>query len=120
MRYVEPMATDPPKPPDDAFDVVMVGGATDDGDGAHVLRARPGRVDLAEVHPLREGRPIAGGAEVVRLSPRPDAPALYDVKVEHVVPPRLGAGCGPAQVASAQYREGWDRAFARKGPDAPN
>lgn len=104
------------KQPESGFDVVMLHGKTDDGQGARVLRARPGRLEAGEVRPLRDGKPLSNG-EVVSLSRRQDAPALYDVKVEHVVD-SPGAGpaqksTGPAQVATRAYRESWERIFGR-------
>jgi hypothetical protein len=103
----------PEKAADEGLDVVLLHGATEDGEGAKVLRARSGRVEAGEVRPLREGRTLAAGGEVVRLEPRRDAPALFDVHVEQVVPgskdppPRNG----PAQVATRAYRESWERTF---------
>lgn len=108
-----------PKQADPGFDVVMVHGKTDDGEGARVLRARPGRLETGEVRPLREGKPLLGKGEVVSLSRRKDAPALYDVKVEHAVEgsqPQAApakATPGPAQVATRAYRESWERIFGR-------
>jgi hypothetical protein len=116
------MAEDASKDADGKFDVVMVHGKTDDGEGAKVLRARPGRLDAGEVRPLRDGKPIASKGEIVRLEKRQDTP-LYDVHVEHTLgeaqeAPR-GAHHGPAQVATQSYRESWERIFG--GPrDAPN
>src|SRR5215472_3538324 len=89
-------------------------GPTEDGEGARVLRARGGAVEAGEVRPLKEGRPLAAGGEVVRLERRADSPQLYDVKVEHVVPAKaatVGSRTGPAQVATHAYRESWDRTF---------
>jgi hypothetical protein len=106
--------------PDDAaqkkepgdFDVVLPRGKTADGEGTQVLRARPGRIEAGEVRPMREGKPLTAG-EVVSLTPRADAPAFFDVKVEHVVegPVAKGTAHGPAQVATAEYRESWERTF---------
>jgi hypothetical protein len=108
-----------PEDKDAAFDVVMVHGATDDGAGAKVLRARPGRLDAGEVRPMREGKPLGTG-EIVRLERREDAPALYDVHVEHEVQTSPHAA-GPAQVATDAYRESWDRTFGAGRPAArPN
>jgi hypothetical protein len=106
-----------PKQPEPGFDVVMLHGKTEDGEGARVLRARPGRLEGGEVRPLREGKPLGKG-EIVSLSRRKDAPALYDVKVEHVVgePDARStqkATPGPAQVATRAYRENWERIFGR-------
>jgi hypothetical protein len=77
-----------------------------------VLRARPGRIEAGEVRPVKEGRPLPAG-EVVTLTKRADAPALFDVKVEHVVegPASKRTQAGPAQVATAKYRESWERVF---------
>ena len=121
MRYYFGGAMDDeePKQPESGFDVVMLHGKTDDGQGARVLRARPGRLEAGEVRPLREGKPMVKG-EVVSLSRRQDAPALYDVKVEHRVdaPPQpqpvsQKSTPGPAQVATRAYRESWERIFGR-------
>jgi hypothetical protein len=105
----------PEKNPVKALDVVLMHGATEDGEGARVLRARKGRVEAGEVRPLREGRSLVPGGEVVRLEQRKDAPALYDVHVEHVVPGALAkeaeAREGPAQVSTPAYRESWERTF---------
>src|ERR1019366_7243484 len=100
----------------EGFDVVLVHGATGDGEGARVLRARPGHLETGEIRPLRQGQPLASGGEVVRLVERPDAPCLYDVKVDYKVPgttataPRTATG--PAQVATRAYRDSWERTFA--------
>jgi len=74
------------------YDVVMVAGQTPDGAGAHVVRARPGRIEAGQVRPMKDGQPLTGG-EVVRLEQRTDVPHLYDVKVEHTV---AGAGTSDA------------------------
>jgi hypothetical protein len=106
----------------DGEDVVLLRGATEDGEGARVLRARSGRIEAGEVRPLREGRTLAAGGEVVRLEPRKETPALFDVHVEHVVGAQDESGTqsrnrspeersGPAQVATRAYRESWERTF---------
>ena len=108
-----------PKDKDASFDVVMMHGTTPDGAGAKVLRARPGRLDAGEVRPLKDGQPITAG-EVVRLERRQDAPALYDVKVEHEVKAAARTQVGPAQVATEAYRESWERIFGGRPESAPN
>jgi hypothetical protein len=103
------------------FDVVLVHGKTADGNGACVLRARPGRVEAGEVRALESGRPLAPGGQVVQLSPRGgSASNLYDVKVEYEVPGGRAseaseAPSGPAQVATPAYRDSWDRTFGSRG-----
>jgi hypothetical protein len=98
------------------FDVVLVHGATGDGEGARVVRARPGHLETGEIRPLRQGQPLASGGEVVRLVERSDAPCLYDVKVDYKVPSAAPApqraAHGPAQVATRAYRDSWERIFA--------
>ena len=106
-----------PKPED----VVLLGGPTEDGEGVRVLRARAQArsVEVGEVRPMKEGRPITGG-EVVKLVPRPKSPRVCDVEVlAKVSPPSAGAGAaarvGPAQVATREYRDSWERIFG--GPE---
>jgi hypothetical protein len=109
----------PPEEHKDAerdFDVVLVHGKTEDGEGTKVLRARPGRIDAGEMRPLKDGKPLLGSGDVVRLAKRPESPALYDVRVEHAFEGARSAD-GPAQVATNAYRESWERTF---GPRAPN
>jgi hypothetical protein len=106
----------PPKKDGDAFDVVLLHGATGDGQGARVVRARPGHLEAGEVRPLRDGQPLAPGGEVVRLVERPGTPCLYDVKVDYQVPgtheSTERSSNGPAQVATPAYRDSWERTFA--------
>jgi hypothetical protein len=105
-------------------DVALLYAPTDDGQGARVIRARGGQLETGEVRPMREGQPINQG-ELIRLSPRSDAPCVCDVEVLHARPaeerpsdtarpaemtaPETHAG--PAQVASDDYRMNWDRIF---------
>jgi hypothetical protein len=113
----------------ESFDVVMIHGKTDDGGGAKVLRARPGRLDAGEVRPMQDGKPLGSG-EIVRLERRQrdqgsdDAPALFDVHVEHTLetPASVRTTDKPAQVATREYRESWERTFGRRrgDADAPN
>ena len=114
------------KQTDEAFDVVWMRGPTEDGQGARVVRARPGRIDAGEVRPLRSGRPLMSSGEVVRLEQRADAPALYDVHVECEVRSATGEtqtrtaapaaqGSGPPQVATRAYRENWELTFGPRG-----
>jgi hypothetical protein len=109
-----------------AFDVVLMHGATNDGAGTRVLRARPGRLEAGEVRPIKSGTPLAPGGDVVRLSPRAESPALFDVHVECSVPVdgsgnrEADAGrSGPAQVATSAYRDSWERTFHPSGHEPP-
>jgi hypothetical protein len=110
-------------------DVVLIHGITGDGQGLAVVRQREERLEFGAVHPLKDGKPIHG--ELVRLKPRPECPLVCDVEVamapSEAAPQRASSGPasarkGPAQVASAEYRENWDAIWKRpeKKPDLPN
>jgi hypothetical protein len=89
-----------------------------------VLRLRPGQLEAGEVRPMREGKPLTPGGEVVRLERRKDVPAAYDIHVEHKIPaaepePKREASAarttsGPAQVATQEYRDSWERTFGSR------
>jgi hypothetical protein len=108
-------------------DVVLVHGRTEDGEGLRALRARAEGLSLAELRPLKEGRPL-GACEIVRLSRREENPLLFDVQVQHEVADReLRAFAGPARVATRAYRNNWEAIFgagaagdADKGGGRPN
>lgn len=101
-----------------AADVVILGPPTADGQGVHVLRARNERLEAGELRALREGQPVTG--EVLSLAPREDMPRVCDVK-ESWSPPHASRAPspaaphkGPAQVATAAYRDGWDQIFGAR------
>jgi hypothetical protein len=100
-------------------DLAMIVDRTDDNQGFHILRRRgeDAPVEIGTMRPLREGQPIDG--EVVTLRQRRDLPFLYDVKTELADPePRRSTGDGPAQVATADYRRGWDAIWGRRSPSS--
>ena len=66
-------------------DVALLYAPTDDGHGARVIRARDGALEAGEMRPVRDGQPINHG-ELVRLSPRSDAPCVCDVEILHPRP----------------------------------
>ena len=108
-RGSETTATDLPD-----GDVALVFGSNEHG--THILRRRSAEapIEAGLLRPLREGKPIDG--EVVSLKRRRDVPALYDVKSELPDPrpaPRATSD-GPAQVATAAYRKGWDAVWGRR------
>jgi hypothetical protein len=74
----------------------------------NVLRARDERLEVGQMRPLKEGKPITG--EVVSLTAREDSPRAFDVKVLAKVDAPAPAA-GPAQVATRAYRDGWERIF---------
>ena len=108
-------------------DVAMVLDRTEDAGGYRVLRHRGGEngIELGTLRPLKEGRPIDG--EVISLAARQDLPFLYDVKTELADPraqeradkeeQRRLTSDGPAQIATEQYRRGWEAIWGA-GPGA--
>jgi hypothetical protein len=101
-------------------DLALVLDRADSGDAYRVLRRRAAdsAVELGTLRPMREGRPIDG--EVVSLSPREDMPFVYDVKTELADPrgDRRPTSDGPPQIATDEYRRGWDAIWGTPGPDA--
>ena len=98
----------------ESTDVALIHARTADGEGLRVLRRRDDRLEVGDVRPLKQGKPIQG--EVVSLKPRPEFPLLCDVKVELDAAQPGGeksSHAGPAQVATDQYRRNWDRIFSR-------
>src|SRR5262245_32234922 len=101
-------------------DLALVYSRADDGDGFKLLRRRDGSEDVEAgvLRPLRSGRAISG--EVVHLAPRPESPLLYDVETDDelsAAPPARQAH-GPAQVATDEYRRGWDAIWGARRPPA--
>jgi hypothetical protein len=105
-----------------AKDVALVYGPADDGDGFKVLRRRADSpvVEAGQLRRLQHGRAIAG--EVVHLEARPESPLLFDVETdEELSAPSSAARGGPAQVATDQYRRGWEAIWGpRPRSGAPN
>ena len=128
----KPRVPDGVRAPAPVKDVALVLDRTDDpGGGYRVLRHRASdnQVELGTMRPLKEGRPIDG--EVISLSQRQDMPFLYDVKTELADPrvdpsldPRAAdrrpTSDGPAQIATDDYRRGWDAIWGLSSADKPN
>jgi len=95
-------------------DVAMIVDRTEDNEGFQILRRRneSAPVEIGTMRPLREGKPIDG--EVVSLRQRRDLPFLYDVKSELPDDSRRATTDGPAQVATKEYRKGWDAIWGRR------
>ena len=114
-----PSEESPSEPSAGTKDVVLVHGITEDGQGLSVIRKREDKLEHGVVHPLENGKPIHG--EVVRLTPRPECPLVCDVEVTVPAPAAQAASRdtrsaprkGPAQVASARYRDNWDAIWKR-------
>jgi hypothetical protein len=98
-------------------DVVFVGGPNDRGDGMRVIRKREESLEVGEIRPVEDGKPLHG--DMVRLKPRAEHERLFDVEtvMARSEAQDLAAGHGPAQVASDRYRAGWDAIFGERPPD---
>lgn len=99
-------------------DVMVMLGKSEDGH-LRALRARQGEVAVAELRELKEGQPVTGD-EIISLKEREGSPVLWDVEVVHELRDRKQAEArahkGPAQVASAAYRDNWDAIFGALQP----
>lgn len=99
-----------PKPLED---VAVVGGPTEDGAGARVLRFKAGNVYAGEVRPAREGQPIEQH-ELVRLRPLHPQLPVCAVEVLHdpANPSEQGTkSSGPSRVSTPVYRRNWHAIF---------
>jgi hypothetical protein len=109
--------------PDREKDLALVFGPSADGEGFNVLRRRAGAqtVEAGTVHPLREGRAITG--EVVRMAQREEAPFLFDCETDEELsaprPAQPPSMTGPPQVASEEYRRGWDAIWGSRTRRTP-
>jgi hypothetical protein len=103
-------------------DVALIFDRTEDAEGYRVLRRRAAasEIEMGTIRPLKEGRPIDG--EVLSLSARQDVPFLYDVKTE-LPDPRAGSrptSDGPPQIATEEYRRGWEAIWGAGKGERPN
>jgi len=100
-------------------DVALIHSATEDGEGARILRLRKGRVEAAEVRPAKDGECL-NNHELVRLHPREDTPRICDIEVLYSSDQEATEpGSGPARVSNRAYRENWDRIFAPDSSTEP-
>ena len=104
-------------------DLALVFGPSADGEGFNVLRRRAESTDIeaGTLKPLKDGHAIVG--EVVRLSPREEGPFVFDCETDEELSTVRSSQmlAGPAQVASEDYRRGWDAIWGtRARPSAAN
>jgi len=110
---------------EDHPDIALVTGPTEDGEGVRVVRFREDAVTAGEVRPMQEGKPLAQGAEIVRLKPRAgcEAPAFDVEPVYKHEAKSVPVTKGPAKVASSAYRSNWETIFGAPSSNedvAPN
>jgi hypothetical protein len=105
-------------------DVALVLPPAEEGAGYRMIRRRAasGAVEAGVLVPLRHGRNISG--EVVRLEPRKDSPFLFNVETDPELstaqPPTDSASRGgPPQIATDDYRRGWDAIWGSRPKAKP-
>ncbi len=93
--------------------------------GRHeTLRRRDGKISNGLFGGLKEGQPIPKGAEIVSLG-KPDADGWHDANVLYrhednpvaapvEVTEKRNTSDGPPQVATPEYRKGYDRIFGKQ------
>ena len=102
-------------------DVVILHSVTSDGKAINALRSRSGRLDMAELRPLKDGQDVSH-SEVVKLKPHKDMPIVCDVDVLYSPEHRESGStdhAGPPVVSTDAYRKNWNRVFStsvRKKP----
>lgn len=95
-------------------DVVLLHSRTEDGEGMRAIRSRPEKLELAEIRPLKKGKPLASG-EIIRLQPREESPLIFDVKVQYDGRPAQDmCHSGPPRYSSARYCENWEAVFGKR------
>lgn len=94
-------------------DVVFIHSPVEEGRGFRVIRQREDRLEIGELRPTEEGRPLTG--DLVRLTPREEHARLFDVEVLLEAPrPARTQRTGPAQVATDAYRSNWEAIFGAR------
>jgi hypothetical protein len=110
------------EPPAPKEDVVFVHGPVEEGDGLRVIRKRNESLEVGEIRPVQQGRPLQG--DLVRLKARKESERLFDVEVlasrEEIAEKAGRMHAGPAQVATQAYRANWDVIFGTREPELPN
>lgn len=84
-------------------DFVVLGPKTEDGRQTAIRHREDHTVELCEVYPVQDGRPISENSEIVQLSG--EGP-VYRVE--------SSTRKGPAKVANRAFRENYDAIFGKK------
>lgn len=96
-------------------DVVRMGPDVGGGHRPFIRHTADHRVEGGFLRQAREGEPLQDGA--VLLSETEDSGVYnvdYEYKAEGQKAGQKAAGSGPAQVATDDYRRGWDNIFGNK------
>ena len=87
--------------------VLVTEGKLDETSPTHVVRVDEAGIRTSTVYPLKDGRALPAHGQICDIEERSEG--VYDVEVRHDL------GSGPSQVATDDYRDGWDRTFGRVG-----
>jgi hypothetical protein len=105
----------PSKPRTKPKDLAILGGPTEDGLGARIVRIRDGNLSAGEIRPVKEGEPVTHN-ELVRLRPLDAEQRVCEVEVLHA--PQASNSDTPisrrARVSTASYRKNWSAIFEAK------
>lgn len=106
---------------DDRRDEIAIGPEVAPGIRAGLKRTADGEVTPMHFTPARDGVPVPPGAEVLFVDPVSDGTSSSCEcgtwrKVSSLYPPLAGQATsqGPAQVATPEYLENYDRIFGKK------
>ena len=107
-------------------DLMILHSVTKDGKAIQAVRSRPGRLDMAELRPLKDGQDVSH-CEVITLKPHKDMPIVCDVDVLYSPDKKesdqpSSNHAGPPVVTTDAYRKNWNRVFStsmRKKPKNP-
>jgi len=87
-------------------DIVVPIGQTPSGATACFVHTKEHQVSVGEIHPFQSGVPVPDEARLVECK---------DGKwTIHESIGELKGGTGPAQVATDEYRESWERTFGKQ------
>jgi hypothetical protein len=83
-----------------------------------LLVSDDGTVESGRIGGLKEGQPL-NGKEMLRLSPHPDSPVVWNVKERVSFEGESQKSKGPAKVTNQAYRNNYDEIFGASD-DLPN
>lgn len=97
-------------------DFAILGGPTEDGQGAHLLRFREGTISAGEIRPVQEGESVTH-RELVRLHPVDEEKRVCRVETLHAPALPAEPRSRPARVSNERYRKNWDAIFGSDGDE---
>jgi hypothetical protein len=89
-------------------EIAKIHAIRDDG-MAYISRDDGKEVRYGFVKKIEEGKPLVN-CEIVKLSPREEE-NTYNIESECII------GSGPSQIATEEYRQGWDNIWGKSTKD---